>query len=213
MQAYPKRNGSYEITKKIKFALDRDTLQKKINSLDDATKMLSRIRENSSSRTGVVVHSSGSSGRRYVSSFDTIRKHAWRLYSALAVIYTKGCHPMHGANLFLESRADLLDRKHQTMKKKPVTFTLSFDPVGHTDSPSSSLAMEIKAWENDTSLSPSRWVHFNCAMRLQSNMSLVQDLSQTAVHLGSHMTHQSMLPACLMTGIRQMRAIIALQRR
>ncbi|KAK4907860.1 hypothetical protein LTR66_017608, partial [Elasticomyces elasticus] len=65
VQAYPKRNGSYEITKKIKFALDRDTLQKKINSLDDATKLLSRIRENSSSRTGVVVHSSGSSGRRY----------------------------------------------------------------------------------------------------------------------------------------------------
>ncbi|KAK9852668.1 hypothetical protein MYU51_007793 [Penicillium brevicompactum] len=46
VQAYPKRNGSYEITKKIKFALDRDNLQKKINSLDDATKMLSRIREN-----------------------------------------------------------------------------------------------------------------------------------------------------------------------
>ncbi|KAJ5367048.1 hypothetical protein N7541_000989 [Penicillium brevicompactum] len=155
MQAYPKRNGSYEITKKVKFALDRDTLQKKINSLDDATKMLSRIRENSSSRTGIVVHSSGSSGRKYVSSFDTIQRHAWRLYSALAVIYTKGCHPMHGANLFLESRADLLDRKHRTMKKKPVTFTLSFDPVGHTDNRPSHLAMEIKAWENDTLLSPS----------------------------------------------------------
>lgn len=65
---------------------------------------------------------------------------------------------MHGANLFLESRADLLDRKHRTMKKKPVTFTLSFDPVGHTDGQPSHLAMEIKAWESDTSLSPSRWV-------------------------------------------------------
>ncbi|CAI7610528.1 unnamed protein product [Penicillium bialowiezense] len=155
IQAYPKKNGTYEIAKKIKFALDRDSLQKKIDSLDDATKMLSRIRENSSSRTGVVVHSSSSGGRKYVSSFDTIRKHAWRLYSALSIIYTNGCHPMHGANLFLESRADLLDRKHRTMRKKPVTFTLSFDPVGDTENGPSHLAMEVKAWESDTSLSPS----------------------------------------------------------
>ncbi|CAG8330336.1 unnamed protein product [Penicillium salamii] len=157
IQAYPRKNGSYELTRKIKFALDRDSLQTKISNLDDATKMLSRIRENSSARTGVVIHSNSLTGRRSVSSFDIIRKHAWRLYAAISTIYTNGCHPEHGANLFLESRAELLDRKHRTTNTKPVTFKLSFGPASQTGEFHSPLALEVKALAADPfSDTPSR---------------------------------------------------------
>ncbi|CAG7959617.1 unnamed protein product [Penicillium salamii] len=149
IQAYPRKNGSYELTRKIKFALDRDSLQTKINNLDDATKMLSRIRENSSARTGVIIHSNCLAGRRSVFSFDIIRKHAWRLYAAISTIYTNGCHPKHGANLFLESRAELLDKKHRKTNKKPVTFKLSFGPASQTGGFHPPLALEVKTLPAD----------------------------------------------------------------
>ncbi|KAJ5602039.1 hypothetical protein N7510_011573 [Penicillium lagena] len=150
VQAYPQRNGSYEFTRKIKFALDRGELERRIKDLNDATMMLSRIRDYSLSRTRATIPSRSSAVTRTTTSFKSIREHACRLYSAISATYRGSCHPQHGAHLFLQSRADLLDGKHRRLKKTPVAFTISFDPVGRADIHCSSSITEVMVLEEDT---------------------------------------------------------------
>ncbi|CAG8015052.1 unnamed protein product [Penicillium olsonii] len=145
----PKSNGSYEFTKKIKFALKKDDLMRHIKDLNDATNGLSRIREYSRLRCPVTLQSTSSATTRIVSSFDSIRRHACRLYSTISTVYGKSCHPEHEAHLFLQSRADILLTKYRTPKKTPVTFTVSFGPASHTDVCIPSLATEVKVSEED----------------------------------------------------------------
>ncbi|KAJ5415227.1 hypothetical protein N7465_003922 [Penicillium sp. CMV-2018d] len=56
----PQPNGSYEFTKKIKFALKKDDLERHIKDLENATNNLSRIRDYSRLRTPVTLQSTSS---------------------------------------------------------------------------------------------------------------------------------------------------------
>lgn len=135
--------------------------------------MLRRIRDTNSLRTQVIIEPNSSTGRRAITSFDGVRKHACRLYSAISSTYTKSCHPEHEAHLFLESRADLLESKHRTAQKKPVAFTISFGPADQVDICRSS---EIKVLDADTLESPSRYVS-TCFTGTSVNQTSVLDPS------------------------------------
>ncbi|KAJ5622843.1 hypothetical protein N7490_011448 [Penicillium lividum] len=183
IQTYPRRNGTYELTKKIKFALARDDLEKRIQDLNDATMMLRRIRDCSLSRTGIAIQSRSSTTKRSTSCFDSIRKHASRLYSAISTAYGGSCHPEHGAHLFLQSRADLLGRT--SSRNRAMVFTISFGTVDHA------IITEVKVVEDLTS--PSKGFGSTRTTRVsyavsdsiqQPTLSVIQDL---CLHLSNIM--------------------------
>ncbi|KUM57667.1 hypothetical protein ACN42_g9514 [Penicillium freii] len=146
----PQPNGSYEFTKKIKFALKKDDLERHIKDLENATNNLSRIRDYSRLRTPVTLQSTSSPASRIMSSFDAIRSHACRLYATISTAYAETCHPEHEAHLFLQSRAKSLLAKGPKPRKSPVTFTISFGQVGPDDRCSPSQATKVRILEGDT---------------------------------------------------------------
>ncbi|CRL21989.1 unnamed protein product [Penicillium camemberti] len=146
----PQPNGSYEFTKKIKFALKRDDLERHIKDLENATNNLSRIRDYSRLRTPVTLQSTSSAASRIMSSFDAIRSHACRLYATISTAYAETCHPEHEAHLFLQSRVKSLLAKGTKPRKSPVTFTISFGQIGPDDRCSPSLATKVQILEGDT---------------------------------------------------------------
>jgi hypothetical protein len=130
IQAHPMKNGKYELTKKIRFSLQKDDLEKQIRDLNDTTAMLRRIRETSASKTEVTLQSTSRTITKFTSALSTVQNYAHRLYSAISAGYVMDCHPEHETRLFLQSRSALMDKKKKraSLKKTAVSFTMAFSP-------------------------------------------------------------------------------------
>lgn len=124
-------------------------MEKRIKDLNDATLLLRRIRDYSLPRAGVTLQSGSSAAAKITSSFDSIREHAHRLYTAISTAYRGSCHAEHEAHLLLQSRADLMERKRAKLKKPPVSFTISFGPVGDATSYHPNHTTEVKVLEEE----------------------------------------------------------------
>ncbi|PYH89887.1 hypothetical protein BO71DRAFT_434388 [Aspergillus ellipticus CBS 707.79] len=128
IDAHRSKDGTYEFTKKIKFSLQKDDLEKQIRNLNDATSTLRRIREMSTERMEVTLQTTSQPIAKFTSAIRSVQQHARRLYSAIAAGYIGGCHPVHETRLFLSSRSALWDRKKHLGTKKAVAFTVAFSP-------------------------------------------------------------------------------------
>ncbi|CAI7565882.1 unnamed protein product [Penicillium manginii] len=82
--AHPMKNGKYELTKKIKFSLQKEDLEKRIKDLNDSTAMLRRIRETSALKTDVTLQSTSRTITKFTSALNTVQNYAHRLYSAIS---------------------------------------------------------------------------------------------------------------------------------
>lgn len=123
------KNGKYELTKKIKFSLQKDDLEKRIRDLNDSTVMLRRIRESSTLKTEVTLQSTSRTITKFTSALSTVQNYAHRLYSAISAGYVMDCHPEHETRLFLQSRSALIENKTRaSLMKTTVSFTMAFSP-------------------------------------------------------------------------------------
>ncbi|EAW21203.1 uncharacterized protein NFIA_063640 [Aspergillus fischeri NRRL 181] len=147
IQAHPPKDGKYELTKKIKFSLQRDDLEKRIRDLNDATATLRRIRETCVSKTEVTLQSTSRMIAKFTSALNAVRNYADRLYSAISAGYNVGCHPEHETRLFLQSRSALMEKRHTGAKKTTVAFTVAFSPSNIAPSPIPCYKTDVKVLE------------------------------------------------------------------
>ncbi|GES64972.1 hypothetical protein ATEIFO6365_0009046700 [Aspergillus terreus] len=141
IQAHPPKDGKYELTKKIKFSLQKDDLEKRIRDLNDATATLRRIRETSVTKTEVTLQSTSRMIAKFASALNAVRSYADRLYSAISAGYNVDCHPEHETRLFLQSRSALME------KKTTVAFTIAFSPSNTGQIPMACYKTDIKVLE------------------------------------------------------------------
>ncbi|KAL4800385.1 hypothetical protein BDV19DRAFT_384210 [Aspergillus venezuelensis] len=147
----PVNVGRYEITKKIKFSLDKEDLHKRIKELNDVTERLRRVRECSVLRADVTLETTSRAAARYASTLKAVREYAHRLYKAISVGYVNGCHDEHETFLFLRSRSEAMDKRQQkSLKQTPVQFQLAFPPTAPTSKASVSCHItEVKVKHED----------------------------------------------------------------
>jgi hypothetical protein len=123
-------NGRYEITKKVKFSLDKEDLDNRIKELNDATENLRRVREYSALRADVTLQTTSRAAARYTTTIKAVRDYANRLYRAISGGYVNVCHDEHETFLFLRSRSEALEKRQQmSLKQAPVQFSLVFPPI------------------------------------------------------------------------------------
>lgn len=132
----------YEFTRRIKFSIAKDDIERQIKELDKTTINLERIRRYGKSLIEVTFPPTSRTVSKITSSFDTVAEHARRLYSAIALGYTGNCHSEHEAQLFLQHRAELL-KKPRALKGIPLAFTVAFGPA----MPGSCFKAEVKVME------------------------------------------------------------------
>ncbi|KAK2768771.1 hypothetical protein FQN54_000627 [Arachnomyces sp. PD_36] len=150
IQAHPPKDGQYELTKKIKFSLQKDDLEKRIKDLNDTTATLRRIRETSASKTEVTLQSTSRTIAKFTSALSAVRNYAHRLYSAISAGYVVGCHPEHETRLFLQSRSALMEKKKlMGIKKTTVAFTVAFSPKHIVPGPILCYKTDIKVLEEE----------------------------------------------------------------
>ncbi|PKY00855.1 hypothetical protein P168DRAFT_299736 [Aspergillus campestris IBT 28561] len=151
VQTHSLRKRSHEITKKIKFSLEKQDLENRINDLKDATQTLCRVRDSSVLRTEVTVQSTSRTVAKFTSTMNAVREYAHCLYSAISLGYGVGCHQEHKARLFLESRARLMEKKTQrSLKRSPVDFNVALEP---SDNPVLCYKTDIKVMEEEVAYS------------------------------------------------------------
>jgi hypothetical protein len=154
IQAHPMKNGKYELTKKIKFSLQKEDLEKRIKDLNDSTAMLRRIRETSALKTDVTLQSTSRTITKFTSALNTVQNYAHRLYSAISDGYVIDCHPEHETRLFLQSRSALMEKKKKrpSLKNATVSFTMAFSPNNIPQGSESFYKTEIKVLEEEENI-------------------------------------------------------------
>ncbi|KAJ5778920.1 hypothetical protein N7457_006640 [Penicillium paradoxum] len=125
LQANPPKDGTYEFTRRIKFALAREDMERQIAGLDNATTNLQRIRDYQRGQSEISPPSISRAVTKITSYFEGVAEHARRLYSAIAMGYVGHCHSEHEAQLFLQPRTELMDNP-RALKKAPLVFTVAF---------------------------------------------------------------------------------------
>ncbi|KAE8309477.1 hypothetical protein BDV41DRAFT_547692 [Aspergillus transmontanensis] len=129
LQSQPKRNGRFEFTKRIKFSVGKEDLQRQIHDLDESTKTLSRLRDQSIARQNVKVQPISRTIAKFTAALNVVQSYAHRLYSAISCGCIAGCHPEHEARLFLQTRSSAMNKSHSKSLKKPaVSFIITFYP-------------------------------------------------------------------------------------
>ncbi|PIG89847.1 hypothetical protein AARAC_005881 [Aspergillus arachidicola] len=129
LQSQLKRNGRFEFTKRIKFSVGKEDLQRQIHELDESTKTLSRLRNQSIARRNVTVQPMSRTIAKFTATLSVVQSYAYRLYSAVACGCIARCHPEHEARLFLQTRSSAMNKHHPKSLKKPaISFMMTFCP-------------------------------------------------------------------------------------
>ncbi|KAE8327762.1 hypothetical protein BDV39DRAFT_214932 [Aspergillus sergii] len=100
LQSQPKRNGRFEFTKRIKFSVGKEDLQRQIHDLDESTKTLSRLRDQSIARQNVTVQPISRTIAKFTAALNVVQSYAHRL-------------------LFLQTRSSAMNKSHSKSLKKP----------------------------------------------------------------------------------------------
>ncbi|KAJ5908063.1 hypothetical protein N7495_000745 [Penicillium taxi] len=151
LQAQPRKNGQFEFTKRIKFSVRKEDLQRQIYELDESTKTLSRLRDHSIARQNVTTQPRSRAITRFTAALNIVQNYAQCLYSAVSYGCIAGCHPEHEARLFLQTRWPEMDQKYpKSLKMTAVSFTLTFSPRPIPLDPSfARKKYEVKVLEED----------------------------------------------------------------
>ncbi|KAL6718530.1 hypothetical protein ACLMJK_004622 [Lecanora helva] len=129
--AMQKKSILSQTVQKIKFALNKDEVDRLISELDASTVKMSRFRG-----LGERLQDEGTpSSSRTVATFATflrkVQTYSNHLYSAISAGCSINCHPSHTTNIYLEDRSAPLLRKKAL--KSPVTFNIEL--VSDTETP------------------------------------------------------------------------------
>ncbi|KAK2743240.1 hypothetical protein FQN57_004929 [Myotisia sp. PD_48] len=137
IEVHPLKNGRYELAKKIKFSSKKEELEGQIKELNDCTERLRRVRDSSTQRTEVILRSESRAITKYISALNAVRKYAHKLHSALSAGYIPGCHLEHETRLYLQSRAEIIEKgNHLSLKKASLAFTVAFPAAIEATAPS-----------------------------------------------------------------------------
>ncbi|KAL3486007.1 hypothetical protein BJX62DRAFT_216125 [Aspergillus germanicus] len=147
---YPTKNGQYALPDKIRLSIKREDLDRQIQEMETSILTLQRISDSIASLKAQAIEQPTSTHvGAFVSALNTVRNHAKRLYSAIAVAYPTTCHSQHEARLVLQSRSDLGRKRPGGGTKKDLTFIVSFSPTGSLPDPIPSYRGNITVMDDD----------------------------------------------------------------
>ncbi|KAJ5739887.1 hypothetical protein N7533_012671 [Penicillium manginii] len=131
LYAQKRNSDKFEFTKRIKFSIRKEDLQKQIAELNDCNEALSRLRIRSAEVKSFAAQPMSRTIAKFASVLNGVQNYAQRLYSAISSGCTDECHLEHETRLFLQTRSSEMNTKHQKpqiLKQTPLSFSITFSP-------------------------------------------------------------------------------------